>query len=104
MLQRAAGTPAAAPPPQPPRQFHWPAVVGSPVLRPNALRPLSMLPPSEYGGEPSPSFREERMGESALSEADHTPGGPTNIRTEFRTTRVTTGEINFSRATTPPKA
>ena len=100
MLQRAAGAPEAAPTPQPPPQFHWPAVVGSPALRANALRPPSILPQSEWRRPASLSFRDERMDESSQTEAG-TPSEPANLRAQFTTMPA---EISFSQTGAPPSA
>jgi hypothetical protein len=77
--------------------------VGSPALRPNALRPPSILPQSEWRRAASLSFRDERMDESSQTEAG-TPSEPANLRAQFTTTEAMPAEISFSQTSTPPCA
>ncbi len=99
MVQRAAGAPDMAPTPQPPRRFHWPAVVDSPLIRSNTSRPP--LNPTLPGDElaDSVSSRVEQAREPALPEQDLTANAPVNLSSNHRITSLPAAEVKFSQAT-----
>ncbi len=86
-----------APTPQPPRRFHWPAVVDSPPIRSNTSRPpLNPTLPSDELAD-SVSSRLEQAREPAFPEQDLTANAPVNLGSH-RITSLPAPEVKFSQA------
>lgn len=65
MVERAAGAPSAPAVPHPPSQFHWPAIVNAPALRPLVARSRQTAVRSRLSEEVKPSrARQSMMGDS----------------------------------------